>query len=114
MTLSKKIIEILEDNDINIICTEKQDKRYYTEMEFYSDAGEDFVFSIWHNRTKRSFIDAFREYAIDFDPDEHAEMWVNARNTVNGVPQSIRTLINDADSIDSFLNEVSEQLYKVA
>lgn len=114
MKLSKKIIEILEDNNIIIICTEKQDTRYYTEMEFFSDAGEDFVFDIWHDRTKKSFIDAFREYAIDFDPDEHAEMWVNARNTVSGVPQSIRTLIDDADSIDSFLNDVSEQLYKVA
>jgi hypothetical protein len=114
MNLAKSIAEVLENNDINIICTEKQDGEYYTEMEFYSDAGEDFVFSIWHSRTKKSFIDAFRDYAIDFDPDEHAEMWVNARNTVNGVPQSIQALIDDADSIDSFLNEVSEQLYKVA
>ena len=114
MALSAKIIEILENNDINIICTNKHGKEYYTEMEFYSDAGEDFVFSIWHSRTKRSFINAFRDYAIDFDPDEHAEMWVNARNTVKGVPQSIRTLINDADSIGNFLEEVSEQLYKVA
>lgn len=114
MTLSKKIIEILEDNDINIICTEKQDKEYYTEMEFYSDAGEDFVFSIWHNRTKRSFIDAFREYAIDFDPDEHAEMWVEARHSVAGVPQRIRDLIDDADSIDEFLTKVSDELSEVA
>lgn len=114
MKLAKSITEILENNDISILCTEKQGNEYYTELEFYSDAGEDFVFDVWHSRSKQSFIDGFRRYAFDFDPDEHAEMWVNARHSVTGVPQSIRELINDADSIEKFLNTVSEELRDVA
>ena len=114
MNLAKRIVEILENNGINILSTEKQGKEYCTELEFYSNAGEDFVFTIWHDKTKKSFIDAFRDYSIDFDPDEHAEMWVNCRDKVAGVPQSIRTLIDDADSIDSFLDTVSQELYKIA
>ena len=114
MKLAKSITNVLENNGISIICTEKQDNKYYTELEFYSDAGEDFVFNVWHSGSKQSFIDGFRQCAYEFDPDEHAEMWVNARHSVAGVPQSIRELINDADSIEEFLNNVSEELKGIA
>ena len=113
MTLAKSIIKILKDNSISF-NTYEQDGKYYTEMAFYSDAGEDFVFSIWHNRTKASFINAFQDYAIDFDPDEHAEMWIDARHSVAGVPQSIRTLIDDADGIKETLEQIAIDLNKVA
>ena len=114
MNIAKSIIKILENNDINIICTEKgfNTKNYYTELEFFTDAGEDFVFSVWHNGTKESFINAFCEYAADFDADEHAEMWVNMRGQ-RGVPESIRTLIEDADGIAATLETIADKLKEV-
>ena len=47
------------------------------------------------------------EYAVDidaddFDADEHAAGWIEIRGT-RGVPDSIRTLLEDADEIKSKL-----------
>ncbi len=47
--------------------------------------------------------------ADDFDADEHAEMWIDLRGK-RGVPDSIRVLINDADSIKEFLLKVADEL----
>ena len=41
-------------------------------------------------------------------------MWVENMHNVNGVPQSIRTLINDADDIKEMLLELAEKLSKGA
>ena len=110
MNLAKRIVEVLEKHSINLLSTEKQNGEYITEMEFYSDAGEDFVFDVWHDRSTKSFVDAFEVYANDFDPDEHAEMWIEARNRVSGVPSSIRSLIDDADDIKDTLENVATEL----
>lgn len=58
------------------------------ELSQYSPAGEDFYFTA----DKHNFARSIKEYAEDFDADEHAEMWVENMHTVRGVPQSIRTL----------------------
>lgn len=78
------------------------------ELSQYSPAGEDFSFTA----DKRDFARSVEEYAYNFDPDEHAEMWVENMHTVRGVPQSIRTLIDDADAILEMLTELSEQINK--
>lgn len=109
---TEKIKEVLEDEfgeQLNICSVEFQNGRYYAEMEFYSDAGEDFIFTVWFDGTWGDFVDNFRQYVIDFDPDEHAEMWVNSRGK-DGVPNSIRTLIDDADSILEYLEKWSDNL----
>lgn len=49
------------------------------ELESYSPAGENLVVTV----EKENFAEKVREYAEDFDIDEHIEMWVEARN--NGV-----------------------------
>ncbi len=77
-------------------------------LEQYSPAGEDFFFYAEKNR----FAESISEYAESFDPDEHATMWVENMRTVRGVPQSIRTLIDDADAIKEMLTELSEQINK--
>jgi len=74
----------------------------------YSPAGEDFFFTV-------EGIDIPREvsqYALDFDADEHAEMWVESRDK-RGVPESIRTLIDDADAIQEMLNELETALLEM-
>ena len=48
--------------------------------------------------------------AADFDPDEHIEMWIEARkNGVRGVP-STRELLHDAEDIDKMLQELASAL----
>ena len=106
------IKEVLEEElgeKLNICSVGIQDGEYYAELEFGSDAGEDFVFDVWFDGTWNDFVTKFHQYAIGFDPDEHAEMWVESRGK-NGVPDSIRELIDDADSIQKYLEKLSDGL----
>lgn len=80
----------------------------YIELRQYSPAGEDFGFTVDRN----NFLKEVIGYAEDFDADEHAEMWVENMHNVAGVPQSIRTLIQDADDIQDMLLELAEALGK--
>lgn len=111
--LAKKVIEVLENADFNILSNEEQNGEMVTELEWYSGEGEDFIAVIWHKGTKKSFVDAFIEYANDFDADEHAEMWVEYRGK-GGCPSSIRALIEDADGIKKHLEETADALRRVA
>ena len=106
--LSKKIKDFLENEGINF-DEGFQNGELYVEMNFGSDLGEDFVFSVWSDGTNKDFVEKFGEYATDFDPDEHVEMWLPSRGK-NGVPSSIRALLNDADSIKERLEELAEKL----
>ena len=99
--MNRKVRRICENLDWSIHEYEKD-----VELEKFSPAGEDFFFCV----DKKNFINNVIEYAEDFDADDHAEMWVENRHTVNGVPQSIRTLIDDADAIKKMLLELAENL----
>ena len=65
--------------------------------------------TVWYDGTNNGFVEGFQQMATDFDPDEHAELYINMRGT-RGVPDSIRTLIDDADEIKNFLIEIAEKL----
>ena len=80
----------------------------YIMLEQFSPAGEDFFFYADKNR----FAESVTEYAEDFDPDEHAEIWVECRGK-RGVPDSIRILIDDADAIKQMLTDLTEQINKL-
>lgn len=78
---------------------------YDNEIEFesWSPMGENYVFSV----SKDNIVDELQEYYNNYDPDEHAEEWVEARaHGVQGVP-SIRDLLNDADAIDKMLENLT-------
>ena len=108
-----KIVEILDNHDIYRYSTEKQGKSFYTELAFTSPADEDFIFTVWHNGTVKGFSDSLRDYVNDFDPDEHAEMWIPYRGT-NGVPYRIRDLIQDADDIKEILTYIDKDVCSCA
>lgn len=80
---------------------------YDTDIEIgqSSPLGEDFFFTV----SKDNFANDIITYAEDFDPDEHAEMWIENRGK-RGVPSSIRDLIDDAEDIKKMLTELSEQI----
>lgn len=108
--LNKKITKVLGNNRIKLSEKyEADNNEFFQEVEFYSDAGEDVVETVFYNGTSKDFIRAFREMAMIFDADEHAKMWIDLRGK-RGVPDSIRVLINDADSIKEFLLKVADEL----
>lgn len=92
------------------IC-EKYDWAVHTEdgdvwIENWSPAGENLVFEIYEDE---GFVGSIKRLAADFDPDEHAAMWVDGRGK-DGVPSSIRELIDDADAIDKMLQDLAAAL----
>lgn len=65
------------------------------ELEWWSPAGEDFLVCV----DVENFPDEILNYSDDFDPDEHIEMWVEARaNGRQDVPGA-RRLAKDAEDI---------------
>lgn len=79
----------------------------YIELEKHSPAGEDFSFTV----SAENFVKNVKEYADNFDQEEHIEMWIEARrNKVAGVP-SIKELVKDAEDIDAMLKELAEALF---
>ena len=111
--LSKKVVEVLEQFDFSVCSNNQQGNEMVAELEWFSNAGEDFIAVIFHNGTKKGFIDAFAEYANDFDPDEHAESWLEYRGK-GCCPSSVRELMDDADDIKKHLEETAEALRKIA
>ena len=99
--LEQKYIDILEKNDWSV-SSYTNDGR--VELEKYSPAGEDFLMCV----EVENFPESVREYANNFDADEHAEMWIKAIGRVNGVPN--RELIEDAEAIKEMLNELADAL----
>lgn len=98
--MNKKIRKIIEDLGWSIF--EYGD---YINFEKYSPAGEDYNFTV----NKNNLIENIIEYAENFDPDEHAALWVDYRGTM-GVPNSIRELLQDADNIKEMLQELANKL----
>lgn len=47
--------------------------------------------------------------ADGFDVDEHVELWIDGRGR-NGVPGTVRELLDDAEEIQKMLNELAETL----
>lgn len=109
-TLNTKLVDFLNEHDFYLI-SESRDERgeYCAELESSSPAGEDLILTIWHGGGADSFIYCFRKYANEFDPDEHAEMWVEHRGE-NGVPFGIRDLIDDADAIQTMYLDLADAL----
>ncbi len=96
--MNQKYLDKLEQLDWIVNESES-----WIELEKYSPAGEDFIFSV----SVDNFVDEIKEYAADFDPDEHVTMWVEAKyNGAKNIP-SIRELVEDADAIDEMLQELA-------
>ena len=113
MELSEKIIEVLEAHDISL-CGEISERTYNNdgydvELETYSPEGEDVIIPLIYDGTEEDFIRQFERYADGFDAEEHAEMWIEGRGK-NGVPDSIKDLLEDAEWQKEMLLEVAKDL----
>lgn len=112
ITLCTKITDVLASCNFRVCSIDEHRGEYCAELETFSPAGEDVLIAIWYNGTNADFVEQFKKYAASFDPDEHAEGWVEYRGQ-RGVPSGIRDLIDDADAIDGILQNAAEELDKL-
>ena len=107
--LSRKTIEILESRNMTVHDRDKQREEFVREIEFYSPEGEDVCECIFYDGTNEGFVKAFEKNAEEFDAEDHMEVYINIRGT-NGIPESIRDLLDDADWIKNTLVETAKEL----
>lgn len=106
--MTKRQREIIEGMGWTISDTTFGVKTGY-ELSQDSPAGEDFSFAV-EAETPDELVESVQEYALDFDPDDHIEMWVEARRSGRGGIPPIRQLVKDADDIDEMLSALAEAL----
>lgn len=80
----------------------------YVELESWSPAGENLVFCLDNDE---DFVEEIKCLAAEFNTDKHVEMFVGGRGK-NGVPETIRELLEDADAIDQMLQNLASALDK--
>ena len=95
----------------NVSVEESFDGGYCYTFQQYSPAGEDFSFDVFGH--SEDIKDSVREYAAEFDENEHVELWIDARGK-NGVPESVKDLVEDASAIKKMLTELADALDAVA
>lgn len=110
--LDNKVVQLLTENDYTISEIYDQGNEFFVELETYSPAGENVIATVFFDGTTEDFIKQFRKYAEDFDTDEHAKMWIDGRGK-NGVPSTIRELIDDADAIKQSFSDLADKLEQI-
>ena len=78
------------------------------ELESYSPKGENIVFTIYKDEV---FLEGVLRIYMEFDVDEHAEMWISHRGR-DGVPATISAILYDAEEIEKMLEELFQTLKK--
>lgn len=73
------------------------------EIAKHSPAGEDFTFTV--DNSPSTLIGQIVKYVDEFDAEGHATFWVTEGSGMSGVP-SLRVLLQDADDIQSMLNDL--------
>lgn len=101
--------DVLDEIDVDIYSIHKQDGEYVAGLSFYSPAGEDVVVDFFFDGSLGDFTYQFRQYAAGFDVDEHVKLWIDGMGK-NGVPSTIRELVEDAEDIEAILNEIADLL----
>ena len=74
-------------------------------LETWSPLGEDLV--IEANGDAKAFIDEIKAVCDNYEADEHARLWISNRDG-NGVPQSVKDLVEDAEKIEKMYEQLKE------
>ena len=111
MTVAEKwerIEECLNNLDINY---EREDTSAF--IEFWTDtAGQDICAEFDYDGTPEDFVKKYTEYAEGYDVDDEVELYAEMRGK-QGVPKSIRTLLDDCQEAKDTLMEIARALQKV-
>ena len=89
--IEQKYIDVIESLGWNIVG---DPNGAGVDIQQKSPAGEDFSFYA----DTADFPAGVLEYARNFDPDEHVELWIGHRGD-GGCPSTIRELVDDAEAI---------------
>lgn len=113
MHIVKEIIDVLENHNFEIQQVEEPNGDKYIELQQHTPCGEDWHETIWFNGTDDDFVRNVNKRYMDFDVDEEVEPWVEKRGE-NGVPSSIKALVEDAEwkerELEILSNELEEAL----
>lgn len=106
--LSKGIIEVIEKEGFSI-QVDKQQNGYCADLNRSTPLGEDWWISFVFDETEKDFVNEVRDYYVGFDPEDEAELYIQNRGK-NGIPNSIRALLDDQDWKDEKLESLSDAL----
>lgn len=111
MKLNDSIISILEYHGFSVDEVKKQGNEYNVDISQYTPEGEDWFEIIWFNGTNNGFIEAVQNASHNFDPEDAAMVWIPCRGK-NGVPESIKALLEDAEwkvrKLEALANDLSD------
>lgn len=109
MKLSNRIMDILEKEGFAYSEVYQEDSACYVEISKHTPEGEDWHEAVHFDGTDSRFVEELRIRYEDFDVDEEVEVWIDLRGQ-NGVPSSIRALLEDAEwkrqELQLLLNEL--------
>lgn len=87
-----------------------EDDSWYGLVEFWTDtAGQDIPTEIEFDGTAEDFVKEFCKAAENYDVDEKVALYVNMRGK-NGVPDTVRELLDDCQEAKDTLMEIAEKL----
>lgn len=111
----RKTLRNLLDRHNMKIYTSKQDDELVSEIEFYSDLGEDFIMTVFWDGTAKGLTDSIKQFSETFDPYEHAAQYISmnyCQRTQLQVPDNNKSLINDALNIKKKIQKFAKNLNK--
>ena len=108
------IEEVLEKMSIKFKYEERlpfpDEEAWYGLVEFWTDtAGQDIPTEFYYDGSPEDFVAKFTECANNYDVDEEVELYVNMRGK-NGVPDTVRELLDDCQEAKDTLMEIAEKL----
>ena len=105
----KQLENVLDNLDVKY-----EIRDHYAIIEFWTDtAGQDIPVEIDHDGTAEDIINQFVDYAEGYDVDDQVELYVGMRGQ-NGVPETVRELLDDCQEAKDTLMEIAEKLKEVA
>lgn len=82
--------------------------RHDIELQFYTDYGQDFSFSVNRNE---DYVKQVYDYYNSFDPDEEALLWVDdSGHGKNGAPYRLTDIITDMEEVENKLGKLYDAL----
>lgn len=111
----RKTLRNLLDRHNMKIYTSKQDDELVSEIEFYSDLGEDFIMTVFWDGTAKGFTNSIKQFSETFDPYEHAAQYINMNYNQRQqlqVPNNNEALIKDALDIQKEIQKFAQNLNK--
>lgn len=109
--INDALYDFIEEQNFSVSGATKQNDDILIEIAQSTPLGEDWHETIWvkPENTVAEVAEAFKKYAEDFDYEEAAVPFIEARGT-HGVPESITDLLEDARWKKDTLTELGDKL----